>query len=108
MSNVVITGCSSGFGLLSAVTFAQHGHRVHATMRDPGKSEALGAAADRVGVTVEVTALDVCSTESVNDAIARIAANGPIDVLVNNVGIELSGSVHLLSDDEMLRQLTPM
>ena len=105
MSNIVITGCSSGFGLLSAITFAQHGHRVYATMRDPGKADALRAAADAAGVSVEVVALDVCSTPSVNEAIAQIAAKGPIDVLVNNAGIELFGSVHLLSDDEMLRQL---
>ena len=105
MSNVVITGCSSGFGLLSAITFAEHGHCVYATMRDPRKADALHAAADAAGVAVNVSALDVCSTESVNDAIAQIAANGTIDVLVNNAGIELFGSVHLLSDDEMLRQL---
>jgi NAD(P)-dependent dehydrogenase (short-subunit alcohol dehydrogenase family) len=35
MANVLITGCSSGFGLLTALAFARTGDRVVATMRRP-------------------------------------------------------------------------
>ena len=41
---VVITGASSGFGLLTAVEVAKRGHIVFATMRDLAKSTALGEA----------------------------------------------------------------
>jgi NAD(P)-dependent dehydrogenase (short-subunit alcohol dehydrogenase family) len=40
MSNVLITGCSSGFGLLTALRFARAGDRVVATMRTPEKAPA--------------------------------------------------------------------
>ena len=61
MSNVLITGCSSGFGELAALTFADHGHRVYATMRTPGKSAALNARAD-----IHQFELDVTDSTSVN------------------------------------------
>ena len=100
MSNVLITGCSSGFGELAALTFADHGHRVFATMRTPGKSAVLDARTD-----IEQLALDVCQTTSVNAAVAEVIRRaGSIDTLVNNAGIELFGAVHLLSDDEVARQ----
>lgn len=100
MSNVLITGCSTGFGELAALTFADRGHRVFATMRTPGKSAALAARTD-----ITQIALDVCDTDSVNDAVAQaIAAAGSLDILVNNAGIETFGAVHLFSDDEVARQ----
>ncbi|MBI4884520.1 MAG: SDR family oxidoreductase [Actinobacteria bacterium] len=101
MASVLITGCSSGFGELAAVKFADHGHRVFATMRTPGKSPMLNARAD-----ITQLALDVCDGASVHSAVgAAIAAAGRLDVVVNNAGIEVFGAVHLLSDDEVTRQL---
>lgn len=105
MANVLITGCSSGFGLLAAVTFAEQGHRVFATMRNPAKSAALDAAASQAGVVVEVVALDVCDSASVDGAIAEVVERaGSIDIVVNNAGIEMFGAVHLVSDAEAMRQ----
>ena len=100
MSNVLITGCSTGFGELAALTFADRGHRVFATMRTPGKSAALAARSD-----ITQLALDVCSTESVNAAVTEaINAAGSLDVVVNNAGIEMFGAVHLASDEEVAWQ----
>ena len=101
MSTVLITGCSSGFGELAAIHFADHGHRVFATMRTPGKSEALNARSD-----IEQLPLDVSSSASVDAAIAEaIDRAGRLDIVVNNAGIEVFGPVHLLSDDEVSQQL---
>ena len=97
--NVLITGCSSGFGELAAITFADHGHRVFATMRTPGKSPALSARADSTQLALDVT--DDASVVSAVDAV--LAAAGRLDVVVNNAGVELLGAVHLVSDAEMLR-----
>ena len=100
MTNVLITGCSSGFGELAALTFADHGHTVVATMRSPGRSAALNARPE-----IHQLALDVCSSDSVESAVAEaIHTAGSIDVLVNNAGIEVFGAVHLVSDDEVQRQ----
>ncbi len=100
MSNVLITGCSTGFGELAALTFADRGHRVFATMRTPGKSVALNERSD-----ITQLALDVCSSDSVNGAVAQaIGAAGTLDIVVNNAGIELFTAVHLASDEEVAWQ----
>jgi len=100
MSNVLITGCSSGFGELAAVSFADRGHRVFATMRTPGKSTALNGRPD-----IEQLVLDVTDTASVEAAVARaIELAGQLHVVVNNAGMESFGAVHLFTDEEVLRQ----
>ncbi|MCX4163396.1 MULTISPECIES: SDR family oxidoreductase [Paraburkholderia] len=77
MQTVLITGCSSGFGLETARYFLARDWRVVATMRTP-RTDVLPAS-DRL----QVLALDVTSPESIRQA---VEAAGPIDVLVNNAG----------------------
>ncbi len=77
---VLITGCSSGFGLETARFFLDKGWRVLATMRTP--REDLLPRSDRL----RVLPLDVTDTESVRRC---IEAAGPIDALVNNAGVGL-------------------
>lgn len=105
MTRVLVTGCSSGFGLLSAVSFARRGCRVVATMRDTSAADALLSAAASAAVEVEICELDVRSTASVERAVEQVVSTGPLDVVVNNAGVELFGAVHLVSDDEMAVQL---
>jgi NAD(P)-dependent dehydrogenase (short-subunit alcohol dehydrogenase family) len=97
----LVTGASSGFGLLSAVELARRGHRVIATMRDPARRERLDQAAAAAGVELEVVPLDVTSQESIDDAAARV---GPVDVLVNNAGFGLGGFFEDLAMDELREQ----
>ncbi|TKT83037.1 SDR family oxidoreductase [Aquamicrobium sp. LC103] len=78
MKTVLITGCSSGFGLDTAKYFLDRGWKVVATMRSP-RSDLLPQSDKLV-----VLPLDVTDDESVRDA---VEAAGPIDVLVNNAGI---------------------
>ncbi len=106
MANVLITGCSSGFGLLSALEFARRGDTVFASMRTVSKAAALNDAAAAEGLKVNVVSLDVTDDDSVRSAVAGVAAEaGTIDVLVNNAGIEMNGAIHLIADDEALWQL---
>jgi NAD(P)-dependent dehydrogenase (short-subunit alcohol dehydrogenase family) len=80
MNTVLITGCSSGFGLETAKYFLDRGWNVVATMRTP--REDLLPRSDRL----RILALDVTDPESIRHAVERA---GPIDVLVNNAGIGL-------------------
>jgi NAD(P)-dependent dehydrogenase (short-subunit alcohol dehydrogenase family) len=93
MSSVLITGCSKGIGLEAALAFARAGHQVYATMRNPSQSPALADTAAREKLPITISTMDVDSDESVSNAIAAIQKNGPIDVLVNNAGIEGVGPV---------------
>ena len=83
MKTVLITGCSSGYGLETARHFHARGWNVIATMRHP--REDLLPSSERL----RVIALDVTKPDSI---IAAIEAAGPIDVLVNNAGIGVVGA----------------
>ena len=94
MSVVLITGCSSGIGLHTAISFAKQGDTVIASMRNPAKATALKGATAAAGVDVEVIALDVTDDASTSAAVTNVLArHGHIDVLVNNAGVGLSGAV---------------
>lgn len=84
MKTILITGCSSGYGLETARHFHAHGWRVIATMRTPRAD--LAPQADRF----RIIALDVTKPASIAAALAEA---GPIDALVNNAGIGLMGAL---------------
>jgi NAD(P)-dependent dehydrogenase (short-subunit alcohol dehydrogenase family) len=100
MQSVLITGSSKGIGYETALAFARAGYKVHATMRSPAKSPALAEVAASEKLPITITAMDVDSDDSVRAAIESIVAkHGPIDVLVNNAGVESFGSIEELSID---------
>ncbi|HEY8518366.1 MAG TPA: SDR family oxidoreductase [Candidatus Binatia bacterium] len=103
MANVLITGCSSGFGFETALVFARRGDHVFASMRDVAKGSELERIAREEGLRLELVALDVCDPASVTGAIARVTEAGPLDVLVNNAGIELRSSIEDASEEEVQR-----
>jgi len=97
MASVLITGTSKGIGLESALAFGRAGHQVHATMRNPPQSPLLAETAAAEKLPITISKMDVDSDQSVSDGIAAILkSSGPIDVLVNNAGVEGVGSVEEL------------
>ncbi len=90
MTTVLITGCSSGFGLATARHFLERGCNVVATMRTP-RDDVLPAAQH-----LRVLRLDVTDPASIASA---VAAAGPIDVLVNNAGFGAPAPFELTSDE---------
>jgi NAD(P)-dependent dehydrogenase (short-subunit alcohol dehydrogenase family) len=84
MKTVLITGCSSGFGLDTARYFLDHDWNVIATMRTP--QEGLLPSSARL----RILALDVTDPQSIRQAVEDA---GPIDALVNNAGIGLLGAL---------------
>ena len=94
MKSVLITGTSRGIGLETALAFGRAGYTVHATMRNPSQSPRLSQTAAEQNLPIHITAMDVDSDDSVRDTIAAIEAkHGPIDVLVNNAGMEVHGAI---------------
>lgn len=90
MSTILITGCSSGFGLETAKLFLERGWDVIATMRKPNPD--LLPASERL----RILALDVTDSESILEVVKNA---GPIDVLVNNAGFGAPAPVELTAPE---------
>jgi NAD(P)-dependent dehydrogenase (short-subunit alcohol dehydrogenase family) len=107
MAVVLITGCSSGFGLAAAKAFAARGDDVVATMRNPERATAPGAVAEGLGEVpgVVLEQLDVVDPESRRRAVDRTLERfGHIDVLVNNAGISALGATEEMPDEVFRHQ----
>lgn len=103
----LITGSSSGFGLLTSIELAKAGFRVVATMRDLGRRERLDQAAAAAGLAaqLDIRALDVTNFDSLPafvDAIVR--DHGRLDVLVNNAGFAVAGFAEDIKLEELRYQ----
>ncbi|MGF9566227.1 SDR family oxidoreductase [Neorhizobium sp. JUb45] len=90
MSTILITGCSSGFGLETAKLFLERGWDVIATMRKPDTG--LLPVSERL----RILALDVTDPASISQAVEDA---GPIDVLVNNAGFGAPSPVELTAPE---------
>ncbi|MFM5947727.1 MAG: SDR family oxidoreductase [Novosphingobium sp.] len=102
----LVTGCSTGVGLHTAIRLAEAGYTVVATMRDTSKQQALFDEAASAGVEIEVRPLDVCHQASIDTAVtAVLAAHGRIDLLVNNAGAGFLSSVEQTGDADLRRTM---
>ena len=102
----VVTGSSSGFGLLTVVELAKAGFFVVATMRAPQRRTRLDAALSSAGNNlvsqIDVRQLDITNFEKIPSAISEIVRDhGRIDVLVNNAGFAVGG----FAEDVLLEEL---
>lgn len=91
---VLISGCSSGMGLATAVFLAkdaQKRFKVYATMRNLAKKGQLEEEGKEfLGDTLVIKQMDVCSDDSVEKAVKEVLdTEGRIDVLFNNAGVTL-------------------
>ncbi|MBY0342739.1 MAG: SDR family oxidoreductase [Sphingomonadales bacterium] len=98
-TSVLITGCSSGFGRLTAELLARRGARVFATMRNLPRPEAdeLIALAKAEDLKLHIIGIDVTELDQVNAGVkeAERINGGPLDVLVNNAGIGITSPVEV-------------
>jgi NAD(P)-dependent dehydrogenase (short-subunit alcohol dehydrogenase family) len=92
MNTILITGCSSGFGLETARYFLDRDWTVIATMRTP--NEEVFPRSDKL----RILPLDVTDAGSITRA---VDAAGPIDVLVNNAGVGLLNALEGVSMDQV-------
>lgn len=100
----LITGTSSGFGLLTAIEMARAGFRVIATLRNPDKRQALDQAAKaaRVAERIDVHSLDVTNFDAIPEFVQTMVRDySRVDVLVNNAGFAVGG----FADDVRIEEL---
>ena len=106
---VLITGCSTGFGRVTAETLARKKYQVFAAMRDiqgrnAAPADALQAIAGREALALRAIELDVNDDASVNRAVEEIIAEaGQIDTLVNNAGISIRGLTEAVTPEQTRR-----
>ncbi len=85
---VLITGCSSGIGMETALAFSRAGDIVYASMRDTSKAAGLNAIATKEKLPLTAVTLDVTQPESFAGLVSDIVEkDGRLDVLVNNAGV---------------------
>ncbi|ASA20822.1 SDR family oxidoreductase [Paenibacillus donghaensis] len=104
----LITGASSGFGLLSALKLAGQGFVVIATMRDLNSRGELQRQAEEAGVLqrLHFVTLDVTSETSIAAAVQKVSGSfGRIDLLVNNAGLAVGGFVEEVPMERWRMQL---
>lgn len=101
----VVTGSSSGIGYETSLLLARNQFTTYATMRNLNKSEELKGIASRERIPLHITQLNVNDDSSVENAIGSIIKeNGKIDLLVNNAGYDLFGSLEEASIEEIREQ----
>jgi gluconate 5-dehydrogenase len=103
----LVTGSSSGIGLALARGLGQAGASVVLNGRDVGKLAGAAAVLRAEGLTVHERAFDVCNAAAVETAVAAIEADlGPVEILVNNAGIQRRAPFHEFAHadwDELMR-----
>lgn len=101
---VIVTGASSGIGKATAGYLMKNGFKVYGTSRQP--EGAVRIDDKKSGGFLEMIKLDVCSDQSVNNAIDYVyQKEGAINILINCAGFGIAGSVEDTTPDEAYRQL---
>jgi len=103
---VLITGTSSGFGLLTATRLAQKGFKVIATMRNLDKQSALQSELNRRNTSAEILQCDVTDPHSINRCVEEIKNQySHVDILINNAGYGVMGFFEDLTEEEIRAQM---
>ena len=101
---VLITGATDGLGKATALYLAERGYKVFAAGRSAEKRTRLDEMARQKKLPLVTLEMDVCSDQSVQAGIARVLADGPIDVLVNNAGVGYMAVIEELKLEDLRRQ----
>lgn len=100
MKTIFITGASTGLGHATARLFAEKGWKVIATMRQPASATALTALPNTI-----LLPLDVTDPQQISQTVATAIGMGDIDLVFNNAGFGLAGSLEATTDEQILRQI---
>lgn len=104
---VLITGCASGIGYLTALKFARNGFTTFASVRDMASEGAreLQRIAAAEQISLFVLPLDITKDEEIKEAIQVVMQrSGKIDILINNAGFGYLGAIEDFSIEEIQQQ----
>jgi len=107
---ILVTGASSGFGLMTAQSLAQAGHTVYASMRETEgrnapQAAAIAAWAAEQKADLRTVELDVQSEASAQAGVAAVIADtGRLDVVVHNAGHMVFGPAEAFTPDQYIQQ----
>lgn len=107
---ILVTGASSGFGLMTAKALAEAGHTVYATMRETRERNAprvieLAEWSTAERVDLRLTELDVQSEVSAEAAVAHILKDaGRLDVVIHNAGHMVFGPAEAFTPEQYVQQ----
>ena len=103
----LVTGASSGFGLLTSIELAKAGFRVVASMRDLARRSRLDEAVASAGLAakIDIRALDVTNFDAIPNFVDTVVRDyGRLDVLVNNAGFPVAGFAEDIKLEELRLQ----
>lgn len=102
---VVVTGASSGIGKSTAVMLAREGHQIIATSRHKKNLDSLIDESRSFGGCIVPEELNINKSDEVERCFERLFANfGEIDVLINNAGYGLKGSINSITIEQLRDQ----
>jgi NAD(P)-dependent dehydrogenase (short-subunit alcohol dehydrogenase family) len=107
---ILVTGASSGFGLMTARALAQAGHTVYASMRETqGRNAArvseVAAWSKEHGLDLRSVELDVQSDISAEAGVSHILKDSSrLDVIVHNAGHMVFGPAEAFTPDQFIQQ----
>jgi NAD(P)-dependent dehydrogenase (short-subunit alcohol dehydrogenase family) len=112
MSNqvILVTGASSGFGLMTARALAQAGHTVYASMRDTNwrnapRVEEIANWSKEHGLDLRTVELDVQSEASAEAGVSQVISEaGDLDVVVHNAGHMVFGPAEAFTPEQYIQQ----
>jgi short-subunit dehydrogenase len=95
---VLVTGASSGIGEATARAVAARGARVLLVARRADDLARVQADIEAAGGRAAAYPCDLTDGTEVDDLVAKVLADGPVDYLVNNAGRSIRRSLHLSYD----------
>ena len=101
---VLTTGANSGIGLATVIELAKRGFHAVGSVRSEEKARHVAAAAEEAGVQADTVLLDVTDPGACARVIGQLRPFG----LVNNAGLQITGAVEEISDDEARQALETM
>lgn len=99
---VIITGGASGIGAATTELFASVGARVHVSDIDLAACRERHAGSTHAG-NIVVHHCDVADRDSVAAYVATVLTDGPVDVLFNNAGAGMVGTITQTSEEDFDR-----
>ena len=106
MSNVFITGASSGIGFAMARAFAQRGDTLGLVARDMGKLEAAAARLEIPAERIHLFSADVTDKEVMREVGTEFAQRtGAADIVIANAGISHGVKTEYFEDLEVLEKI---